>query len=106
MRHPVSLTPPDLLPEVDHAVVEWVSHAHTCLRSKALPYRWRQTLNDVTVSIPVPPGTKARDLVVEIKKTTIKAGLKGKEPILSGTLPKEIKVDDCTWTLGAKSLPA
>ncbi|GAA5882764.1 hypothetical protein JCM16303_002446 [Sporobolomyces ruberrimus] len=65
----------------------------------ALPYRWRQTLNDVTISIPVPPGTKAKGLVVEIKKSSIKAGLKGEEPILAGQFPKEIKVDDCTWTL-------
>ncbi|GAA6021528.1 hypothetical protein JCM11491_006471 [Sporobolomyces phaffii] len=66
---------------------------------EALPYTWRQTLNDVTISIPVPPGTKSKQLTVEIKKTSIKAGLKGEEPILVGELPKEIKVDDCTWTL-------
>ncbi|GAA5835889.1 hypothetical protein JCM5353_007731 [Sporobolomyces roseus] len=65
----------------------------------ALPYRWRQTLNDVTVSVPVPQGTKAKQLTVEIKKLSIKVGLKGEEPILAGELPKEIKVDECTWTL-------
>jgi hypothetical protein len=70
----------------------------------ALPYRWHQTLNELTVSIPVPAGSKSRDLIVEIKKKALKVALKGKGPegvIIDGELPKEIKVDDSTWTLGA-----
>jgi hypothetical protein len=66
----------------------------------ALPYRWKQTLQDVTVTVPVPAGTKSRDLVVEIKKTKLKVSLKGKEPIIDDELAKEVKVDDSTWTLG------
>ncbi|GAA5910554.1 NudC domain-containing protein [Sporobolomyces salmoneus] len=95
-------SPSDEAPQVSE-VEQKKLDAEAAIKEKqeqdALPYRWRQTLNDVTVSIPVPPGTKAKQLVVEIKKTSIKAGLKGEEPILSGQLPKEIKVDDCTWTL-------
>ncbi|EHS63564.1 hypothetical protein PGTUg99_028530 [Puccinia graminis f. sp. tritici] len=64
-----------------------------------LPFTWKQSLQDVTLNIPVPPGTKARDLVVEIKKTKLKVGLKGKEPIMDGTLCKEIKQEESTWTL-------
>lgn len=71
----------------------------------ALPYKWTQTLNDVDITVPVPVGSKSRDLVVEIKKGSIKVGLKGREPILAGELCKEIKVDDSTWTLG-KLLPS
>lgn len=52
------------------------------------------------VTVPVPVGSKSRDLVVEIKKNSIKVGVKGQEPILAGELCKEIKVDDSTWTLG------
>ncbi|GAA5828060.1 hypothetical protein JCM11251_005715 [Rhodosporidiobolus azoricus] len=66
---------------------------------EALPYRWRQTLNDVTVSVPVPPGTKGRQLDVVIKKLYVKVGLKGQEPVLEGELAKEVRVDDSTWTL-------
>ncbi|KAK9896102.1 CS-domain-containing protein [Cystobasidium minutum MCA 4210] len=65
----------------------------------ALPYRWKQTLQDVTVSVPVPPGTRSRDLIVDIKKTKLKVGLKGKEPIMDDDLCKEVKIDDSTWTL-------
>ncbi|KAA1116289.1 hypothetical protein PGT21_008136 [Puccinia graminis f. sp. tritici] len=64
-----------------------------------LPFTWKQSLQDVTLNIPVPPGTKARDLVVEIKKSKLKVGLKGKEPIMDGTLCKEIKQEESTWTL-------
>lgn len=73
--------------------------AHTL--HTALPYVWRQTLQDLTVTIPVPSGSKGRDLVVEIKKKSLKVGLKGKGLILEGELYKEVKVDDSTWTLGA-----
>ncbi|KAG0254321.1 hypothetical protein BGZ95_006087, partial [Linnemannia exigua] len=48
----------------------------------SLPYKWRQTLVDVDISFEVPKGTRARDLVVEIKKKSIKAGLRGQTPIL------------------------
>ncbi|KAF9114940.1 hypothetical protein BGX27_009370 [Mortierella sp. AM989] len=65
----------------------------------ALPYKWRQTLVDVDVSIQVPKGTKSKDLYVDIKKKSLKVGLKGQEAIIDGTLLKEIKVDDSTWTL-------
>lgn len=47
-----------------------------------LPYKWAQTIAEVDISVPVPPGTRARDLIVEIKSQSIKVGLKGKEPIL------------------------
>lgn len=48
----------------------------------ALPYKWTQTIAEVDISVLVPLGTRARDLIVEIKSQSIKVGLKGKEPIL------------------------
>ena len=67
--------------------------------SLALPYKWSQELGEVDITVPVPQGTRGKDLVVEIKKKNLKVGLKGQEPILDGDLCKEIKVDDSTWTL-------
>ncbi|KAI9492308.1 HSP20-like chaperone [Zychaea mexicana] len=64
-----------------------------------LPYKWRQTLQDVDVTIPVPKGTRGRDLQVELKKKHIKVALKGQPAIMEGELCKEIKVDDSTWTI-------
>ncbi|KWU42585.1 CS-domain-containing protein [Rhodotorula sp. JG-1b] len=65
----------------------------------ALPYRWRQTLQDVTVTVPVPAGTRGKQLDVVLRKQHIKVGVKGQEPVIEGDMPYEIKVDDSTWTL-------
>ena len=51
------------------------------------------------IIVPVPQGTRGRDLAVTIAKKKLSVGLKGAEPILSGELCKEIKVEDSTWTV-------
>jgi hypothetical protein len=66
----------------------------------ALPYKWTQELGEVDVVVPLPKGTRARDLNVVIQKKKLSVGFKGKENILEGELCKEIKVDDSTWNLG------
>ncbi|KAJ2898080.1 CS-domain-containing protein [Zalerion maritima] len=66
----------------------------------SLPYKWTQTIGDLSVTLPSIPGNlKARDLVVTIKKTSLSAGIKGQDPIISGDLPHPIYVDESTWTL-------
>jgi len=47
-----------------------------------LPYKWTQTLEEADVNVPIPGNLKARDLIVELKKTHIKVAIKGQEPIL------------------------
>lgn len=42
---------------------------------------------------------RARDLVVDIQKKTLKVGLKGQEPIINGQLCAEVKVEECLWVL-------
>jgi hypothetical protein len=37
--------------------------------------------------------------VVEFKKTHLTVGVRGKEPIIDGDLPEEIKLDSSTWVL-------
>jgi hypothetical protein len=66
----------------------------------ALPYSWKQTLEDVDVVVPVPKGTRSRDLVVVISKKKLTVGLKAKDPIMAGDLCQDIKVEESTWTLG------
>lgn len=65
-----------------------------------LPYQWKQELSDIDVTVPLPKGTRARDLVVKIMKKKLSAGLKGQEPILEGELFNEIKVEESTWSVG------
>ncbi|KAF8116827.1 hypothetical protein N665_0014s0089 [Sinapis alba] len=62
-------------------------------------YSWVQTLQEVTVNIPVPTGTKARSVVYEIKKNRLKLGLKGQDPIIDGELYRSVKPDDCYWNI-------
>ena len=38
----------------------------------ALPYKWNQDLNTATVTVNLPSGTRARDLVVAIKKKSLR----------------------------------
>ena len=42
----------------------------------ALPYKWKQTLQDVDITIELPKGTKAKMLDVIMKKTALKVALK------------------------------
>ncbi|XP_019087055.1 PREDICTED: protein BOBBER 1 [Camelina sativa] len=62
-------------------------------------YSWVQTLQEVTVNIPVPSGTKARSVVCEIKKNRLKVGIKGQDPIIDGELSRSVKPDDCYWNI-------
>ncbi|EPT03855.1 hypothetical protein FOMPIDRAFT_1022049 [Fomitopsis schrenkii] len=65
----------------------------------ALPYKWKQELGEVDIVVPVPKGTRGRDLNVVIQKKKLSVGLKGKEPIMTGELCREIKVEESTWTI-------
>lgn len=68
----------------------------------ALPYTWRQELGDVDIVVPVPKGTRAKELAITIGKKKLSVGIKGQDKILEGELCKEIKVEDSTWTLGKR----
>lgn len=56
-------------------------------------------MGEVDISVPVPKGTRGKDLTVVIAKKKLSVTLKGQDPILSGELCKEIKVEDSTWTI-------
>ncbi|XP_022723581.1 protein BOBBER 1-like [Durio zibethinus] len=62
-------------------------------------YSWTQTLQEVTVNVPVPSGTRSRSVVCEIKKNHLKAGLKGQPPVIDGELFQTVKPDDCYWSI-------
>ncbi|KAJ6835839.1 protein BOBBER 1-like isoform X1 [Iris pallida] len=62
-------------------------------------YSWTQTLQEVTVTIPVPQGTKSRFIAYELKKNHLKVGLKGHPPIIDGELHQSVRVEDCFWSI-------
>ena len=65
-----------------------------------MPYKWQQQLADVDISVPVPKGTRARDLNVVIGKKKLSVAIKNQEPIMGGELCKDIKVEESTWSIG------
>lgn len=73
--------------------------AREAAEQAALPYKWTQELGDVSIAVPVPKGTRAKNLDIVIEKRKLRVGLKGQDPILDGELCKEIKVGDSTWNL-------
>ncbi|KAI0198274.1 nuclear movement protein [Astrocystis sublimbata] len=85
----------DLTPEQEAA-----ARASEAAEQAALPYKWTQTIAELDILISGIPGNlKGRDLVVELKKQKISAGIKGQPPILSGDLAHAILTEDSTWTL-------
>jgi CS domain len=52
-----------------------------------LPYKWTQTLTEADVNVPIPGNLKARDLIVDLKKTRLKVQIKGQEPIIDVRMP-------------------
>ncbi|KAH8681950.1 HSP20-like chaperone [Xylariales sp. PMI_506] len=86
----------DLTPEQEAA-----ARTQEAEEQAALPYKWTQTIADIDIVFTVPGNLKGRDIVVNISKTKLVAGIKGQEPIVSGDLPHPILTDDSTWTLSA-----
>ncbi|KAH6657249.1 CS domain-containing protein [Truncatella angustata] len=65
----------------------------------ALPYKWTQTISEIDLQFSVPGNLKSRDLVIDIKKQKLVAGIKGQDPIVNGDLPHPVQTEDSTWTL-------
>ncbi|OMO93438.1 HSP20-like chaperone [Corchorus olitorius] len=62
-------------------------------------HSWGQSLQEVTINIPVPQGTKSRDVLCEIKMKNLKVGLKGQTPIIEGELFESVKPTDSYWMM-------
>ncbi len=70
-------------------------------------YVWTQTLDEVTVHVPLPDGIRAKDLNVDIGSNSISIREKGESssglyvllPPIEGTLFARIRPSESTWTL-------
>jgi len=70
---------------------------------------WTQTLDEVTVTIPLPMGTTAKMLDVQIKASEFKLALKANadEPLINGKWFKKVNSSECFWNIereGEKSI--
>lgn len=60
---------------------------------------WTQTLQELSLAVAVPTGTKGRDVNVVIGKSKLKISLKNGPTIVDAPLHKPIIIDDSFWTL-------
>ena len=62
-------------------------------------YSWTQTLEELTITVPVPGNMKGSHIICDIQKKKLVVGIKGKDAILSGELTKTVNAEDAIWTL-------
>ncbi|EFE37864.1 hypothetical protein TRV_07455 [Trichophyton verrucosum HKI 0517] len=104
----MSPSPPETEAEPSRAERERLDREHKEKEAKeqaTLPYKWTQTISEAEVTIPVPAEIRGKDLEVVLTKTKIRVALKGKEPLIDGSFPYPIHVDESSWTLETVSSP-
>jgi hypothetical protein len=76
------------------------SSVHAGTESK-FTYKWTQTIQELSLAIPIPEGTRAKDLNVDMKFNKIKAAYKSdsSKALIQGDLGGTIQTDESTWTL-------
>jgi len=65
-------------------------------------YKWTQTIQEITIAMPLPsnPDTRAKDLSVQIKQSTIDVHHKLLDKsLLNGEFIDKIRVDESTWSI-------
>jgi len=62
-------------------------------------FTWTQTLGQLEIAVPVRPGIKSRDVVVDIGVEKLKVQIKGEAPIILGKTHAKVMPDDSMWTL-------
>ncbi|KAL6069928.1 Nuclear distribution gene C family protein [Balamuthia mandrillaris] len=68
--------------------------------SVEVPYTWSQTLAEVTLSAPLPPGTRARNIECKITSKKLFVKLKSEaEPLIQGDLYQTVKPEESFWQI-------
>jgi len=78
---------------------DWEAKAGT-IDVKTPKYTWTQTIDEVHVLINIPPGTRAKDILLDVNEKKLHVSIKStKEVILQGSLYATVKTKDLIWTL-------
>jgi hypothetical protein len=66
-------------------------------------YYWTQTLNEITVYVDVPIGTRGKQVECEMKPRSLSLAVKGQDggPLLRGSLEDVVRLDESMWTVAA-----
>jgi len=65
-------------------------------------YHWTQTIEETSVIVAVPPGTRGKELDVSIKASSISVRFKKDKnapPLVEGKLVEKIRTEESTWSL-------
>ena len=66
-------------------------------------YAWSQSIQEVTIQIPIPEGTSAKMCDIKIKPKSLFVKLKDQDvPIIDGELQEKVKVEDSFWSIEDK----
>eukprot|EP01126_Amoeba_proteus_P060905 TRINITY_DN8116_c0_g1_i4.p1 TRINITY_DN8116_c0_g1~~TRINITY_DN8116_c0_g1_i4.p1 ORF type:complete len:193 (+),score=53.38 TRINITY_DN8116_c0_g1_i4:69-581(+) len=66
----------------------------------SLPYTWKQTLSEVTVTITLARQARGRDLDVQVKSESILVKFKNSPtPIVKGQLHKPVNASETLWSI-------
>ena len=68
------------------------------VETKTDTYAWKQTLEEVTLTIDLEPGTRAKDCDVKIETLHLRVRVKGKT-LIDGALSHGVKQGESTWTV-------
>ncbi|KAG4302768.1 hypothetical protein PCANB_000979 [Pneumocystis canis] len=75
------------------------NHFQNVELESGIRYQWMQTLGEVEIRICVPKESCNKDFLITFEKKKITVGLKQKPILLSCNLPREIKLEESTWTI-------
>ena len=66
-------------------------------------YNWSQNITEVIIQIPIPVGTTAKQLKVDIKPKHLYVKLNSQDtPLIDGDLDNKVKVEDSYWSIEDK----
>ena len=60
---------------------------------------WSQNMDEVELDVPLPTDKGARDVQCRIMPNSLTFGFKGEQPLLQGTLFRQVRPDECNWQL-------
>lgn len=66
-------------------------------------YTWKQTLEEVTISIVLPAGTRGKDVVCKIDNKHLLVKVNA-TTVLDGELSQPVKASECTWSIEDRKL--